>query len=291
MKYSYSKLSVFKQCPYRYKLDYIDKHWINIPSIALDFGTLVHAIEEKIALHIMHKEKIDYNYLLDYFNQEMIKIRDTYPTEYYQRDKAGKTYADKKVIYETQGIYRLENYLDTNPHISILGAEIEFNFNFENITFHGFVDRVLYDSKNRNFIIEDIKTYDIAMDIKKLEHPLQHIVYAIALKDLYTLTPKILCKYDLPLVNRKQCAEINLNDLTERLHDICVEISNSDFAPNPSPLCHWCPYSGTFKNQPNQLKDLCFYYSLWTKENRTNEVNMKWLGKEIIIEDRKEGIN
>ena len=47
-KYSYSSIACFKQCPYKYKLIYIDHNFIPCPSIATDFGTLIHHIEEQI---------------------------------------------------------------------------------------------------------------------------------------------------------------------------------------------------------------------------------------------------
>ena len=65
-KFSYSKLSVFEQCPFKYKLTYVDKHFINQPSIATDFGTLIHFIEETIANTIKEGKAINYN--------DMIKI-------------------------------------------------------------------------------------------------------------------------------------------------------------------------------------------------------------------------
>lgn len=41
-KYSYSKLELFNQCKYKYKLKYIDGNYINSESIILDLGTIAH---------------------------------------------------------------------------------------------------------------------------------------------------------------------------------------------------------------------------------------------------------
>ena len=43
--FSYSKLDTFQSCKFKYKLRYLDDHYINTPGIALDFGTAVHAAE------------------------------------------------------------------------------------------------------------------------------------------------------------------------------------------------------------------------------------------------------
>ena len=51
-KFSYSKLEIYESCSWRYKLIYEDKNFIKIPSIATDFGTLIHFIEESLAKDI-----------------------------------------------------------------------------------------------------------------------------------------------------------------------------------------------------------------------------------------------
>ena len=73
-KFSYSKLSVYEQCPFKYKLIYNDKNFINQPSIAADFGTLVHFIEETMAKTITSYQPLNYEYLIDLFiNAEIVQ--------------------------------------------------------------------------------------------------------------------------------------------------------------------------------------------------------------------------
>ena len=43
---SYSKLGVYEQCPFKFKLRYIDKHYVSSDSIATEFGTAAHQAEE-----------------------------------------------------------------------------------------------------------------------------------------------------------------------------------------------------------------------------------------------------
>ena len=44
---SYSQLSMFSDCPQRWKLNYIDKKRISEPSIYLLFGTAMHEVLQK----------------------------------------------------------------------------------------------------------------------------------------------------------------------------------------------------------------------------------------------------
>ena len=60
-RFSYSKLSTFKQCGFKYKLRYVDKHRVKNDTVATYFGTLVHYTEECIAKCIKGGIPIDYN--------------------------------------------------------------------------------------------------------------------------------------------------------------------------------------------------------------------------------------
>ena len=59
-KFSYSKLDTYVQCPFKFKLKYVDGHYIFNSSIATEFGTLIHETEETIAKNIINNEPIDY---------------------------------------------------------------------------------------------------------------------------------------------------------------------------------------------------------------------------------------
>lgn len=58
-KFSYSKLECFEGCHYKYKLIYTDKHFIDSPAIATDFGTLIHFVEETMARKIQNNENLN----------------------------------------------------------------------------------------------------------------------------------------------------------------------------------------------------------------------------------------
>ena len=58
--FSYSKLSTYKDCPFRFYLNYVLKNFAYSASIATEFGSAIHKCEEDIAHYIQDKKEIDY---------------------------------------------------------------------------------------------------------------------------------------------------------------------------------------------------------------------------------------
>lgn len=190
-KFSYSKLSTFEQCPYKYKLVYVDKHFINQASIATDFGTLIHHLEETMANTLKANEQIDYNKIIDLLYKgdtdkegNRIKgvdqLKQEYADDFITPDKNGRTYLEKVETYIDSGMCRLEDYMATNPNLEIIAAEEPFNLTYRGYVFHGFIDRIFKDKVSGEYIIEDIKTYSAPLDKEHLVTPLQFVIYTKA---------------------------------------------------------------------------------------------------------------
>ena len=292
-KHSYSELSCFEQCPYKYKLVYIDNHFISCPSIATDFGTLIHHTEEEIGKSLQKGDKPNYNSLILEFDLKMKVLEETYPQEFFELDKSGRSYHEKGDFYKSFSIYRLEKRLNANPNLEIVGLEKEFYLDFNGYTFHGFIDRIFHDKSTDEYIIEDIKTYNKPIEDKDLKVPLQHVIYSLALKSMGI--DKIKCTYDLPCCNLIQDVDEGyLEKGTRKLECILDDLKYSDFEPKPTPLCHWCVFSGTYPTQPEEAKGLCPYFSNWTKENKTHTKHYRWLGPKKhpqILEEYQKEIN
>ena len=284
-KFSYSKIDTYAQCGFKYKLRYEDKHYVSTDSIATELGTVIHETEEAIANAIKAGETINYIALKNKIIISMIELEHKYPEAWNSLDKSNRTYKEKLFEYLRNGIYRLERFLLANGHLEIVDTEKEFEFILPStdILFHGFIDRILYDKRNSKYIVQDIKTYAVPVEKKNLATPLQFVIYAHAMKELYGVeATDVRCSYDLPFCDLIQEAgnKTFIQDGTDKLLQLLDGISEKEFIPKPTPLCHWCEYCPTNPNQPEEAKNLCPYHSMWTKENKTQTVASHWAGME-----------
>lgn len=283
-KYSYSKLETYEGCPFKYFLKYIEKHNVFCENVATAFGKLIHATEESIANSIKAHEPINYVKLKNDFILKLQEIKHKYPTDFMALDKSDRTYQDKAYFYLETGIYRLENFMKAHPTYEVVGAEISFKFLFkDSVPFGGFIDRVFRDTATNKYIIQDIKTYAVPVEHDKLVTPLQFVVYALAAKELYGATAdQIICQYDLPLCDLTQDAGTAgfVNRGINKISKLFGGIGDKDFAPKPTPLCHWCEFCSHNENAPWEVKLLCPYFSHWTKEVKDFSKENEWAGME-----------
>lgn len=297
-KFSYSKINTYENCGWRYKLTYEDKHFVDGSSIAADFGTLVHFVEETIAKDIIQNDNepvfmIDMDKYINLFIEGWVEgdkkilgiksIKEKYPEDFYKCDKSGMDYNGKANQYLNKGIYFLQDFLNANRHLTVIDTEKSFEVTYEGITFHGFIDRVFRNTLTGELIIEDIKTWP-TIEKHDLVTPLQFVIYVLAATELYQIPKeKIQCFYSLPLAVNRYAAGTRgfVNRGLKKLNKLLTEIDEKDFVPNPSPLCAFCPFSETNPNQPEEAKNLCPYFSHWTRENNkdfTRECD--WFGIE-----------
>lgn len=298
-KYSYSRVNVFDSCGWKYYLTYEAGHYIYQDSLAADFGTLVHHIEESIGLSLKAGEKPNYDKLKDEFEHINIPKKDKYdteggiygieilkkkyPKEFFEANQNGQSYFTKSLDYKSTGIYRLENRLSKAPNLKVWACEQYFDVTFLNRRFGGFIDRIIFDEDTGDYYVEDIKTKDHPFKDEELVTPLQFVIYVQALSDMLNIDPKkIHCVYDLPICDWRQDAGTKgfLKRGLTKLEKIFNQIDNKEFVPNPTPLCWWCPFNHGNPDAPAEGKNLCPYYSLWRPDNRVREVANLWEGME-----------
>lgn len=284
-KFSYSRLETYIGCNWRYYLTYEKKLSVYSENIALKIGLLIHETEEFIAKSIMAGKSIDYIALKNDIICKLFETQAKYPKAYAELDKAGRTYFQKMIKYLKSGIYHLEEYMNAHPELEILGVEQDFDFSFDDKghVFRGQIDRIFkYKNENR-YIIQDIKTYYAPVEDKKLEVPLQFVIYSLAIQDKYKCTPdQITCQYYLPFCDKTQQAkegylEKGIVEITKEFENI----TNKQWTPNPTALCGWCPYSITNPDAKEPYKYCCPYYAkaVLTKNGKKAYIpENKWEG-------------
>jgi putative RecB family exonuclease len=264
--YSYSRMATYDSCPFSYYLKYELKNYSNASSIALEFGTAVHAAEEAIAKAIKDRREINYISIKNKFLLDMIQLQIKYPIDYFEVDKSYRTYEQKAFEYLNNGIYRLENYMKNHPTYKIIGIEFKFsNIEIAGQAFKGAIDRVIYDEQNKQYIIQDIKTWPVPTEKEHLVTPLQFVTYFKALQKSFPdcTEDNVRFEYDLPICNLQQPAGTKgfISRGIKKLENMFNKISEKQFKPNPSPLCNWCSFCSTNTNTTEEFKYLCPYHS------------------------------
>lgn len=293
-RYSYSKISTYKQCKFKFKLKYLDKNYLYSANIATDFGSLVHATEEEIAKAIQANMPINYVSLKNKFILEARKIAIKYPNEFFSRDKSGKTYQEKMYYYLEYAIYRLEKFMNTHPNLRIIGIEQNFEYNYDNVhSFNGSIDRAFLNIETGELLIQDIKTWSVPASNSDLKAPLQFAIYIMAAEMLWeTSRDKIKCEYDLPLCDITQSALSDdiVIESKDTLDKLFKGIHDNNFKPTISALCHWCEYNPLtnpeiIETKPNAV---CPYFSKWQKSgDNVKDTLITWQDLASVDVDRQ----
>lgn len=293
-RFSYSKISTYKQCRFKYLLKYEEKNFLYSANIATDFGSLVHAVEEDIAKALQAEQPVNYSDLKNRFIIESRKLALKYPTEFFTQDKSGRNYREKMYIYLDSAIYRLENFLQQNPNLKIIGIEQKFEYDYDGVhSFSGSIDRAFLNTETGEILIQDIKTWGVPAQANELKAPLQFAVYMMAAEKLWeTPLDKIKCEYDLPLCNVTQPALSDniVDDGKIALDKLFKGIQDKNFKPIVSALCHWCEYNPLANPSILDTKPeaICPYFSTWRKSgDNVKDTLLSWKDLNSVVVDRQ----
>ena len=166
-KVSFSQYQMWKVCPHRWKLNYIDKHYTYQPSTAALFGTVMHEVLQEYVKNIYEKSIVEANKLdLD----EMLHngIRSEYKkllTEnneiHFSSDKELKEYySDGVQILQWFKAHRADFF--QKKDYELVGIEVPINIvpleTHPTVKLVGFLDLVIKNTKTGDIYIYDFKT-------------------------------------------------------------------------------------------------------------------------------------
>lgn len=212
MRFSFSQLSTFKQCPKKWKFRYIDKLPVKESEI-LEKGKKVHFILEHFE-DFLQKKLSD-----EYYNCKESEI-----VLKFAKSELGKDILLKKSLRE---------------------YEIKFNDNFEptleNEKFIGYIDRINISDKLE---LIDFKTGKYK-EIQYQDYS-QLIIYAIYMFQKFKNIDKILLRFIYVEHLLENSLELNRDSLEVYKKDFLNQIKNiencNDFKANISKLCNWCDF-------------------------------------------------
>lgn len=288
--FSYSKMEVYKNCPYQFDLKYNQGKYSSDTSIALELGSLLHYVLEQKGKALKEEDKlVDYESLneiiLNGTSETDEKTKDVLPgvnalkKKYWEiwnvPDSEGRTYDQKLEIFDKVLHTEMEEDDGWKPY------KFEHPFEFvwnDRVILKGFIDRI--DLKDGSIRTVDYKTSKKVYDSSKLSTSLQFGIYALAILNEFAVLPEENV-YRFILLDETQKAltkgwEKRLIKALDGIFDkIDADNKSGVWVPKATPLCHWCNFC-PHNPDAKEYKHDCEYYSLWEPNNKTFAVNRQF---------------
>lgn len=274
MLYSHSRLSTFEQCPYKYRLKYINKiDPIIEDTIETFLGSNVHITLEKLYLEIQKGHTITLNNLLSFYYQKWYeKWNDKILIV--KKGQSMEHYLTRGCQYISDYYHRYKPF--TNAQTIAVEDQITVSLDEDNTyQLHGFIDR-LSETKAGHYEIHDYKTSSRLPHQNQIDRDRQLAIYALGVKQKYPNVKDISLVWHYLKFNkelRSKRSPKQLSKLKTSIISMIDTIENTKTYPRkPSVLCHWCSY-----------KPICPQYShlYQIKEHRENRYNRK-TGKQLV---------
>ncbi len=237
MRISYSGLEAYKNCPLKYRFQYIDR--IREPkSKEQVFGTIVHSVLRYI--HTPGPAQPSLDAALNHFSQ--IWNSDLYDDEVTERTAF------------SQGVKIISDYYAKNDPNDFTIVDLESRFALEigdestgKHIIAGTIDRI--DATPDGFEIIDYKTARKMPSQEKVDNDLQLSIYLRAFLDRYPKETEHLDRITVSLYYLRHGVKLSsmrtreqLADLDRQFLEIIAHIDAGEFEPILTPLCDYCGF-------------------------------------------------
>ncbi len=242
--YSHSRISTFLNCPYRFKLKYIEKIRPEIEqSVEAFLGSTVHETMEKLYRDMKFQKIATLKELISYFRDQWEKnwspsiliVRKDYKPENYM--KMGEKFITD--YYNTHKPFDQTKTVGLEQRIVI---DLNRNGKYK---LQGYIDRLAL-TDDGTYEIHDYKT-NSSLPLKEyLEEDRQLALYALAVKDSYPNARKIRLVWHFLSFNQDVMLEKTNEELEKLKLSVISDIerieSAKDFPTKKSNLCEWCEF-------------------------------------------------
>lgn len=244
MIYSHSRLSAFEQCPLKFKMGYIDEIEVEVEdTIEAFLGSRVHEVLEWLYKQVKMCKIPSAKECLAYFEEQWakefnkdIKINNA---EFSAKDyfNSGKKFIEK--YYQRYSPFD-ENTIATEKRIMI---DLDGSGKYK---ICGFIDRLVYNEKEKCYEIHDYKTNKTLKEQSDLEQDRQLALYSIAIKQMYPDANKISLIWHFLAFDKEFTVyktDKQLEDLKKYIIELIQTIEKTkDFKAVESSLCSWCEF-------------------------------------------------
>lgn len=243
--YSHSKISTYENCPYQYKLKYIDKVEAETPTTIEAFiGDMVHQTLELLYKNKKFKKRIAKSTILKFYNSIWEKNFS---------DDILIVKADKENVtaenYRKMGMKFISDYFDRMrpfEQMTILGLETQDRMTLpDGNQWHVRIDKLGCD-RDGNYFVCDYKTNSKMKDQEEADEDRQLAMYSIWVKDKFKDAKSVKLIWHMLAFNKDAISERTDEQLEKLQNDICEiikEIENADeFPRRQTALCDYCVY-------------------------------------------------
>ncbi len=221
MDISYSRINAYRQCPYKYKLIYLDD-WKSPPNPFTSLGQSIHrALEEFHALKLYSLEQ-----LLDCYNR-------SWKNEGFSSAVETQEFFDK-------GTKMLTNYFkeQEDSKTEILFIEKNFRFKLGRNYIIGIIDRV-DKHPDGTYEVIDYKTHQQIWGKEKADSDLQLTIYSLACEKALSFKADTLSYYFLS--HNKKVSTSRSKEQLEEAEKLIESVSRDIYKEKFEPDTSYCP--------------------------------------------------
>ena len=241
--YSHSRISTFEQCRYKYKLQYIDKIKVDIPTTIEAFmGDMVHQTLEKLHADLKFQKLLSLPETIDFYKA-------LWDEEW-----------DDKILIAKKG-YTKENYLSMGERyitdyynhfapfdqMKILGLETQDIMLLpDGNNYHVRIDKL--GCKGDTYFVCDYKTNSSMKTQEEADRDRQLAMYSIWVKDRYKDAKKVFLLWYMLAFDKTVVSTRNEDELeklqTETVNAIKKIEECTEYPLTISNLCSYCVFQG-----------------------------------------------
>jgi len=243
--YSHSRVSCYENCPYQYKLKYVDRAEVEVlTSVEAFLGDLVHRTLEKLYQDLKYQKTNSREELHEFFNDMWAKeytsdimiVKKDYTQENYR--KMGEKFISD--YYETYQPF---------DDMTVLGLETQDKIQLpDGNLWHVRIDRLGVDDGG-NYYVCDYKTNSRMLLQDDADMDRQLAMYGLWVKEKFRDAKTVVLKWYMLAFNKSVVSERTDNQLEQLKSSVVSKIAkieqateSGDFPINVSGLCDYCTY-------------------------------------------------
>lgn len=241
-RYSYSKINSFEQCPYQFKLKYIDKLIPDIPENIESFmGRMVHK-----ALEELYKKKALNG---EVFVEEIVGFyNDRWDEQYVDGILMNNEFKSINDYRFVGGQFIRDYFKEYYPfdQLEILGLETDDMMTLpDGSEWYVRIDRFARDNEG-NYYVCDYKTSSRMKEQWEADKDSQLAMYSIWVKRNFDNVKSVKLVWNMLAFNEQVVSERSDEELNKLLEEMMIKIAKienaKEFPAKVSKLCYYCGY-------------------------------------------------